>query len=101
MARHHAADVRVLMSGHLSCRRRGEEANALRGEHNRLVAGGLSDKQARFAAQQAVRGVTQLQQVHLPVVLLGCMRGTRQVSDLHRWLSVALLRLSCCCFGNH
>lgn len=45
--------------------RRGQEANALRSQHNALVATGLSDKQARFRAQQELRGVARLQQVLL------------------------------------
>lgn len=48
--------------------RRGEEANALRSEQNRLVATGLSDKQARFQAQQALRGAAQLQQVRMEIL---------------------------------
>ncbi len=44
---------------------RGQEANALRSQHNALVATGLSDKQARFRVQQALRGVARLQQVLL------------------------------------
>jgi hypothetical protein len=44
-------------------RRQGDAANAMRWQHNRLVAAGITDKRARFQSQQALRGVARLQQV--------------------------------------
>ena len=46
--------------------RQGDAANAMRWQHNRLVAAGITDKRARFQSQQALRGVARLQQVPSP-----------------------------------
>ena len=59
-------------------RRQGDAANAMRWQHNRLVAAGITDKRARFRSQQALRGVARLQQVPTPT---GCEPGVRSLRD--------------------
>jgi hypothetical protein len=49
----------------------GDAANAMRWQHNRLVAAGITDKRARFRSQQALRGVARLQQALADCTVLG------------------------------
>jgi hypothetical protein len=62
--------------------RQGDAANAMRWQHNRLVAAGITDKRARHQSEQALRGVGRLQQVlpppyckHGSTVLSGSIAG--------------------------
>lgn len=56
---------------HQVAAKQGAEANLLRNNHNRLVQSGLTDKQARYQAAEAVKGMAALQATLTDCIMTG------------------------------